>query len=65
MFFAKLNVNVPEDVIDKANRIVRPKVINGKKVHTIIVRFTTWRHRTIVYRARKNCSDYRIKLDLT
>ena len=31
----------------------------------MIVRFTTWRHRTSVYKARKNCEDFRIKLDLT
>lgn len=31
----------------------------------MIVRFTTWRHQTIVYRAGKNCSAYGIKLDIT
>ena len=61
----KLNVNVPEEVIDRAHRIGRPKVFNGRKIHTMIVRFTTWRHRTAVYRARKTCPSYRIKLDLT
>ena len=29
--FAKLNVSVPEAVIDRAHRIGRPKVINGKR----------------------------------
>eukprot|EP00795_Rhopilema_esculentum_P003884 gene3884-15186_t len=37
----------------------------GKRVHQVLVRFTTWRHRTMVYRARKNCTQYKIKLDLT
>ena len=32
----------------------------------MIVRFTTWRHRTLVYNARKNGEKkYGIKLDLT
>lgn len=63
--FAKLDVDVPENVIDRAHRIGKPKVVKGKNVHTMIVRFTTWRHRTAVYRARKNCSSYKIRLDLT
>ena len=63
--FAHLKVNVPEDGIDRAHRIGRPKIIKGKKLHTMILRFTTWRHRTAVYRARKNSPFYRVKLDLT
>ena len=39
--------------------------VNGKKVQQMIVRMTTWRHWTIIYKARKNCNRYRIKLDLT
>ena len=38
---------------------------NGKTYQSIIVRFTTWRHRTSVFRARKNTRKVRIKLDLT
>ena len=54
----KLNVNVPDVVIDRAHRI-------GKR-HQIIVGFTTWRHRTLTYRARKKPeSPYKIRLDLT
>jgi len=63
--FANLKVNVPDDVIDRAHRIGRPKIIKGKKIHTMIVRLTTWRHRTSVYRARKNSPSYRVRLDLT
>ena len=56
--FKKLNVNVPETVIDRAHMI-------GNR-HQMIVRFTTWRHRTLVYRARKKPeSPYKIRLDLT
>lgn len=56
--FKKLNVNVPDAVIDRAHRI-------GNR-NQMIVRFTTWRHRTLVYRARKKPeSPYKIRLDLT
>ena len=61
----KIEVDIPETVIDRAHRIGKVKVINGRKAQPMIVRFTTWRHRTSVYKARTNCEDYRIKLDLT
>ncbi|MCP4484349.1 MAG: hypothetical protein GY823_07315 [Flavobacteriaceae bacterium] len=63
--FQELNVNVPDNVIDRAHRIGRPKIANGKRVQTMIVRFTTWRHRTAIYRARKCSNKYKIRLDLT
>ena len=63
--FSELGVDVLDVVIDRAHRIGRPRVVQGKRVHQVIVRFTTWRHRTLVYRARKNCPKYKIKLDLT
>ena len=36
-----------------------------KKCKSIIVRFTTFRHRTLFYRARKNLKSAKVKLDLT
>ena len=36
-----------------------------KKFKSIVVRFTTFRHRTIFYRARKNLKSAKVKLDLT
>ena len=63
--FANLQVNVPEDIIDRAHRIGRPKILKGKKLHTMILRFTTWRHHTAFYRARKNSPSNRVQLDLT
>lgn len=63
--FKELKVSVPDNVIDRAHRIGRPKVVKGKRIHTMIVRFTTWRHRTAIYRARKSCPKYKIRLDLT
>ena len=62
--FEKLEVKVPDTVIDRAHRIDNPRILKGRKVYQVIVRFTTWRHRTLVYRARKKCSNYKIKLDL-
>ena len=60
--FNKLELDIPEACIDRAHRI-------GKKtpgrIRPIIVRFTTWRHRTMVYRKRKDCVNCRITLDLT
>ena len=60
--------DIPETVIDRAHRI-GPKISkeNGKKSQSIIVRFTTFRHRTILYKNRKNVKDGKVKirLDLT
>ena len=56
--FQELNVNIPDTAIDRAHRIGRG--------HQMIVRFTSWRYRTLVYRARKTKdSPYKIRLDLT
>eukprot|EP00795_Rhopilema_esculentum_P004267 gene4268-20464_t len=63
--FKELEVDVPDAVIDRAHRIGSPRNVKGKKIHQVIVRFTTWRHRTLVYRARKKCPKYSIKLDST
>ena len=63
--FKELKVTIPDAAIDRAHRIGKPKVKNGINIHTMIIRFTTWRHRTEVYRARKASSKYKIRLDLT
>ena len=63
--FKELNVSVPDTVIDRAHRIGKTKEYRGKRYRQIIVRFTTWRHRTAVYRARKKSKKYKIWLDLT
>ena len=61
----KLKVEIPDTVIDWAHHIGRMNVIDGKKVQPMIVRFTTWRNCTDVYRARKNCEEYKFKLKFT
>ena len=63
--FSKLNVEIPENVIDRAHRIGKVVKINVNNARQMIVRMTTWRHRTMVYEARQNCGKYKIKLDLT
>ena len=53
---------------DRAHRIAPSykNRITRKKCKTIIVRFTTFRHRTLFCRARENLkSGFKVKLDLT
>ena len=65
-----LGVEIPESCIDRAHRIGRAfKTKDGSSVHTVIVKFTTWRHRTLLFKARTNsiCKEKKIKMyvDLT
>ena len=62
------SVDIPDTVIDRAHRIGEVYFDNKRKKNckSIIVRFTTFRHRTMVYRAKKNMkNNVRVKLDLT
>eukprot|EP00794_Sanderia_malayensis_P013291 gene13291-14665_t len=65
--FDELEVDVPDTVIDRAHRIgPKSKDRDGKPRQQVIVRFTTWRHRTAIYRARKKATaPVKIRLDLT
>ena len=62
-----LEVNIPETAFDRAHRIgkIHQDDTSGKKSQSIIVRFTTWRQRTMVFRARKKTRKVRISMDLT
>ena len=61
-----LDVNIPDVVIDRAHRVGKPtKTKKWGDNHTMIVRFSTYRHRSILYRARKGQHKYGIRLDLT
>ena len=51
--FDEIGVDVPDTVIDRAHRIGKMAIIKGKQVKQMIVRFTTWRHKSMVYKARK------------
>ena len=63
------DVDIPENVIDRAHRIGKPIDVDGDhgviSVQSIIVRFTTLRHRTMLFKNRKKLSRVKIYLDLT
>ena len=59
---------VPDEVIDRAHRIGATYTDRDSNVkcQSVIVRFTTFRHRTIIYRARKELkNNVSVHLDLT
>ena len=64
-----LGVSIPESCIDRAHRIGKPFKRKGTIVHTVIVKFTTWRHRTLLFKERhkRYCKEKKIQmyLDLT
>ena len=66
-FLGEACPDVPVSCIDRAHRIWSEykSYRNKKKCCSIIVRFMSFRHRTIFYRNRKRLKDVRIKLDLT
>ncbi len=67
MFEEDLDVNIPSLAIDRADRIgpVEENLNTRKRYRPIILRFTSWRHRTAVYRARKAPNKFQVRLDLT
>ena len=50
------DIEVPEDIIDRAHRIGRvyEGKVSGEKRQDVIVRFLNFRYRTVVYKKRKN-----------
>ena len=56
--FKEAEVEIPDAVLDRAHRISREN-------NDVIVRFTTFRHRTLLYRNRKKLKNKSIHLDLT
>ena len=59
---------IPEVAIDRAHRIGKEYTdsTSGKKSKSIIVRFTTFRHRNMFYHGRKNLKhNVKVKMDLT
>ena len=62
------NCDIPTWAVDRAHRIGQKTIakVSNKKVQSIIVRFVTFRHRTMLYRARKSIGNLgKIRLDLT
>ena len=62
----KGNINISENDIGRAHRIGKPYVDNTSKqqCNSIIVKFTSFRKRTLVYRRKKSIKDVRVKADL-
>ena len=55
----------PSAVLDLAHRIGQVRFVDGKKCLSTIVKFVSFRHRTIPYRKRKYTKDLSIRIDLT
>lgn len=62
---SECGVAIPDDQIDRAHRIGKSKTIAGKRCKQVILRLMSFRYRSALYKARKNCKKYRIYLDLT
>ena len=54
-------VDIPDTGLDRAHRV--GPVIDDKQC--VIVRFSTFRHRTLFFRKRKDFCDMKVRLDLT
>ena len=64
--FKELDVDVPDDCIDRAHRIGKVKTnSDGEKQQAVIVKFRSWEKRVAVYRARRKKDNINILLDLT
>ena len=65
---SEAEVDIPPDVLDRVHRIGKPQEPKeqGKPItQSIIVRFSTFRHRTLLYHARKSVKSAKVRLDLT
>ena len=68
--YAESNLEIPDLNLDRAHRIGKSYFDKIKKVKckSIIVRFNTFRHRTLLYRSKKDVKQkkgYKIRLGLT
>ena len=52
--FEELGLSIPRNVIDRAHSMDKQVLVKGKRVRSMIVRLTTFRHRTMIFRAMKN-----------
>ena len=61
--FEEAKFSVPENVLDRAHRIgpIHNNRVSKKKCKSIIVRFTTFHHRTLFYRAGKKSQKCKSK----
>ena len=72
--FTNMGLKQPEEAIDMAHRVGKryeveeedeDGVVTGVTKQQVIVRFTSWTHRTLVYRSRKKSKNFKFKIDLT
>ena len=66
--WTEAGVDIPNEVVDRAHRIGPSYTDQNQNVecNSVIVRFTTFQHRAMVYRAKKKMKPgVRVKLDLT
>ena len=56
--FEEEEVTIPDAVLDRAHRV-------SKNNHDVIVRFASFRHRTLFYRKHKTLKGKSVHLDLT
>ena len=64
--FEELELNIPEDGIDRAHRVgKKTRVDDGSMQQSMIVKLHSWKNRVAVYHARKKLQDKRIFVDLT
>ena len=73
--FNSMEVSIPHHAVDRAHRIgekfeVQNEDEDGNVTgltvkQQVIVKFTSWRYRTKVYRKRRSSKKFRFKIDLT
>ena len=57
---------IPHAFVDRVHRVGKPLVgEDGTRKQQVIVKFTTWHHRSLFYRNRKKLSSVKVYLDLT
>ena len=62
--FTDAGIAIPDFAIDRAHRIGKQYVKNGVSTQAVIVWFTRFYHRTLVYCAHKSLHDIQMSLDL-
>ena len=63
--FEELELDIPEDGIDRAHRVGKKTRVDDGSMQSMIVKLHSWKKRVAVYHARKKLEDKRIFVDLT
>ena len=58
-------LDIPDSVLDRAHRIGPVIGNDDERRQSVIVKFTSFRHRTIFYKMRKTFVNIKVRLDLT